>query len=190
MSVLGFIIVTIIALPFLAGVLSAMGGFKEKKEAEKEMAYVIKENGIIDYEYQQFEDNQILINDLGGRKIWVISPDGHVSRFYENITGVELVVDDVTEYKTSLASSAGRAVAGGILAGGIGAVVGGMTGSKSGSKVVQRIELILSYRTGKTAYSKITLLDSKKGESIFGDIYKDIYEDGLHWSKTIAARMS
>lgn len=183
-------VIAIVIISALVMVGSIIAGFKNSNSADKEMNYVLKHYGITNYEHQQFEDNHILLHDIDGEQFWVISPTGYISRYYEDISDVELVIDDVVEYKTSLASSAGRAIAGGVLAGGIGAVVGGMTGSKSGSKAVQRIELILSYQNGKKVYSKITLLNSEKGESIFGDIYRDAYEDGLYWSKLIAARMS
>lgn len=70
---------------------------------------------------------------------------GYIGRFpISTIAECELTVDNVTNYKTSIKSSAGRAIVGGVLAGGIGAVIGGVTGKKVGSNVVKRIDLIIS----------------------------------------------
>lgn len=142
------------------------------------------------YYHTNWGDGKYIIDDQNRDMLWIYKNKGYIGRGYSRITDVELVIDDSVAYKTSLASSAGRAVVGGVLVGGVGAIIGGVTGKKNGKKVVHKIELILSFDTPNNPYAKVTFLDSKQGEDIFSSKYKEIYDKALYWSKLIESLMT
>ena len=184
-----FIIFVMIALPVLTFIIQAIAKSNGKNKALTALEGLKREKGMQEYEYEQFDDGQIIVHDISNSMIWVVDTyGGWVGRSYKNIADVELIVDDAVEYKSSLSSSTGRAIVGGVLAGGVGAIIGGVTGKKNTSKVVHRIELILSYRNcTDIMYSRIILLDNPKGEPISSDRCIEEYESGLYWSKLISS---
>lgn len=184
-----FIIVVLVIIPVIFALFSFAGDSKYRKESKNTLNEIIEKKNVKDYDYEQFEDGSILLDDRTNRMFHVINGYDYVSRREENIVDVELVVDDAVAYHSSLSSVTGRAIVGGVIAGGVGAIIGGLTGRQKGRKKIHRIELILSYGEGKTKYNRITILSSKDGEDIFHDRTNKAYERGLYWSKNISSRM-
>lgn len=46
--------------------------------------------------------------------LWIYKNGGYIGHRYNRITDIELVINDSLAYKTSLASSAGRVIVGGV----------------------------------------------------------------------------
>lgn len=162
-----------------------------KKVARKTLQSIVEGMEVKNYEHEQFHDGQIIVNDKARGIMWVVDENGGYSYHgYGLLSDVELIVDDMVEYQTSLSSATGRAIVGGVLAGGIGAVVGGVTGKKNSKKTINKVELIISYNDSDHPYSRITLLDSRHGEKLDPDSCERAYSSGLKWSKKITALMN
>lgn len=182
----GIIVVAIVFLIIIIGATYLIIQDNENKRAYAAMKEIIQGiNG--SYEWDQFADGQIILHDIDNRIFYFINHMNQTQCPYGAINDVELVIDDSVAYKSSLTSTAGRALVGGALAGGVGAVIGGVTGKKTGKKMVHRIELIVSFNGDKFNYARFTLLNSSNGEDIFSYRYNERYELGLKWSKKISA---
>ena len=49
--------------------------------------------------------------------------------------------------------------------------------------------MILSFNSSDYPYSRITLLDSQRGEEVSGYTYEAAYAKGLQWSRRVSALM-
>ncbi len=171
-------------------IIKEIDGSIGKGKAKKTLKTVLEQQNIVNYNWEQFEDGQILLHDKTYGSFYVIgSNGGAIGMWYIDILNVELIIDDSVAYQSSLSSATGRAIVGGVLAGGVGAIIGGVTGKKNSRKVVHRIEMILSFNSSDYPYSRITLLDSEQGEEISGYTYEKAYERGLHWSRLVSSLM-
>ena len=72
-------------------------------------------------------------------------------------------MDNETNFSISVASAAGRAAIGGLLAGGVGAIIGGATSSKKGSSIVKYMQLTISTSDLNNPYTRIVVLKDKNG---------------------------
>lgn len=175
---------------FISVIAKEFDNSKGKGNAKNTLNEQLQEEGIEDYNYEQFEDGHIIMHDRTYGRIWVVdSGGGYVATPYSDIADVELIIDDSTEYKSSLSSAAGRAIVGGVVAGGVGAIIGGVTGKKNGKKIVNKIELLISYHDYDFPYSRITLLESQHGEKISDYTYENAYSQGLQWSRRLTSMM-
>ena len=181
---LGFTAVCAVVSVIVKEVSSSTG----KGKAKDVLVQILNEHEIDNYSYEQFGDGQIILNDKNFGRIWVLNTDGGYSGFpYNSISDVELIVNDNITYESSLSSTTGRAIVGGVVAGGLGAIIGGATGKKNGKKTIDKIELIISYYDDNHSYDLITLLESRYGEKLDEDSCESAYRQGLLWSKRITA---
>lgn len=169
-------------LVVIVTIIKEIDGSIGRGKAKKTLKNVLEQHKIVNYNWEQFEDGQILLHDKTYGSFYVIgSNGGAIGMWYEDILNVELVIDDSVAYQASLSSATGRAV--------VGAIIGGVTGKKNNRKVVHRIEIILSFNSSDYPYSRITFLDSQQGEEILGYTYETAYAKGLQWSRRVSALM-
>lgn len=175
-------------LAVIVTILKEIDGSTGRGKAKKTLKNVLEQHKIVNYNWEQFEDGQILLHDKTYGSFYVIgSNGGAIEMWYEDILNVELVIDDSVAYQSSLSRAAGRAIVGGVLSGGVGAIIGGVTGKKNDREVVHRIEMILSFNSSDYPFSRITFLDSQQGEEISGYTYETAYAKGLQWSRRVSA---
>ncbi|MCP1324340.1 hypothetical protein [Bacillus sp. S0628] len=152
---------------------------------KKRLKSFISKNKITPFQTDYFVDGNYIIYDNRDCKVWIYNPkkNTYFCANTRDITGCEMRIDNSTEFRTSMFSTAGRAIVGGAIAGGLGAIIGGVTAKQTGKKMVDKIELLISFDNMSSPYRTITVLDSTNGVSINSFDYKDNYDKAMHWCK-------
>lgn len=110
---------------------------------------------------------------------------------YKDILKSELILDGHTELSRSTASTAGRAVLGGIIAGGAGAIIGGLSGKQKEKTKIYTIDLKVFVNDTSNPVHSINFFDAGPNgmEKKSGDdkIYKIFYDPAEKWHGIISA---
>jgi hypothetical protein len=160
-----------------------------KKYKAKFETFISENNITTSKKSDPFRDGKIIIFDELTKMLWIYQPfiPNQFGFHTSNITGCELTIDDETNFKTSVAGAAGRAIVGGVLAGGVGAIIGGVTGKKQGSTVVKNMNLIISTSDLNCPYVNISIINDNKGLQKNNFIFKTQYDAAMYWCKFIEA---
>lgn len=95
------------------------------------------------------------------KKVLVLQDKAYEYSF-EDIRGVEIVVNDAETINKSTLNTLGRAAIGGLLLGGIGAIAGAFSGSSKVDKKIKKLELKLKTKSLDKTGHLITFFDSSK----------------------------
>lgn len=167
-------------------IIAAVVGQGKKADYEK----FLKDNKItVTKKSKPFKDGKIIIFDQPKSKLWIYQPlmKKQIGFVSNQITGCELIIDNETNYSSSIASTAGRAVIGGLIAGGVGAIIGGVTSSKKGNSTVKYMQLTLSTSDLNNPYIKIVALKDSNGVKRDSTGFRTQYDNAMHWCKFIEA---
>ncbi|WP_462411448.1 hypothetical protein [Neobacillus sp. Marseille-QA0830] len=169
-------------------ILAIIGYFAPDKKAEYEK--FLKDNNItVTKESKPFQDGKRIIFDQNKRMLWIYKPLAakQIGVPINLITGCELNIDGETNFSTSITSTAGRAVLGGMIAGGVGAIIGGATGRKKGISVVKHMQLSISTLDLQNPYIKIVIIQNSNGVERESSGYRKKYDNAMYWCKFIEA---
>jgi hypothetical protein len=192
LGIIGFLIgssVLIIIFCFLLGyvIIPLWNKINEKNGKQPKVEIFMQDNGILPSKIDRFFDGKYLIHDKRTKLLWLYnSKKNKAIRTYSNsVLGCELKIDDETEYRSSLISTTGRAIVGGLLFGGIGAVVGGGTAKKSATQLVHSVILTIFYDIDEHPYEEIEVFSDYQGSNITDRYFQDKYNTAIYWTKFI-----
>lgn len=147
----------------------------------------IKENNItVTKKSNIFHDGKVIIYDESTNYLWFYGPTIKRKKIgfpVSTLTSCELTVDKETQFKTSLGSTAGRAIVGGLLFGGVGAIIGGVTGKKKGKSLVHEMELLFSTSDLENPYISVIAFKNKKGVKLDSFKFKTQLDNARYWCK-------
>lgn len=129
----------------------------------------------------------VALDDTGKKVCLIKFIDNNVSM---RVIGVDkllssrIIENGSTITKTSRASQAGGALAGGLVLGGIGAIVGGLSGKTNSTRRIKKVDLQITIADTRRPIHTINLMDVEGNEG--GLIHAEALKKAEHWRGLIS----